>query len=108
MTMARRRGADIIWWAILALSGYLAFAYGGSILLIRMHLDEFALFAPVSGWLWIGAVFLYVRFVIGATKPKAWGMWNCTECHFLNAQSAIVCEACGKSYSPSKRKTAIT
>ena len=104
VTISRRRGTDVVLWGGLALGGYLIFSIAGAAVLRVRHLDDYLVFAEVAGWLWIGAIFLYVRFGVGASKPKSWGMWTCAECKYLNAANAIVCEACGKPYVPRASK----
>jgi hypothetical protein len=108
VTMARRRGTDVVLWGGLALGGFLIFAIGGPAVLRAVHRDDYLVFAEAAGWAWIGVIFLYVRFGIGASKPKSWGMWTCGECKYLNAANAIVCEACGKPYVPRESKTTST
>jgi hypothetical protein len=108
VTMSRRRGTDIVLWGGLALCGFLILEYGGAAFLHLRGLDDDLVFAAVAGWLWIGAIFLYVRFGIGASKPKSWGMWTCGECKYLKAANAIVCEACGKPFVPRVGKSSST
>jgi len=108
VTMARRRGTDLVLWGGFALGGYVILYFAGAALSRARQQEDYLLFAEVAGWLWIGAIFLYVRFGIGASKPKPWGMWTCNECRYLNAASAIVCEACNKPYVPPQRKSAST
>ena len=108
VTISRRRGTDVVLWGGLALGGFLILADAGAAFLRLRGLDDDLVFAEVAGWLWIGAIFLYVRFGVGASKPKSWGMWTCGECKYLNAANAIVCEACGKPYVPRVSKTSST
>jgi hypothetical protein len=108
VTMSRRRGTDVVLWGGFALGGFWLVGIGGSALVRARHLDDYLIFVEVAKWLWIGAIFLFVRFGIGARKPKPWGMWTCGECKYLNAASAIVCEACSKPYVPPQRKSALT
>jgi hypothetical protein len=108
VTMARRRGTDIVLWGGLALGGHLILYAVGVLLSQARQQEDYLLFAEVAGWLWIGAIFLFVRFGVGASKPKSWGMWTCGECKYLNAANAIVCEACGKPFVPRASKPAST
>jgi len=106
-TIARRRGSDTVLWGGLALGGYLLITFGGGVLALHFFSpDDAKLYSEIAGWFWIGAMFLLVRFAIGATKAKPDGMWNCPDCRYLNAANAIVCEACGKPYTASSRKPA--
>jgi len=105
VTMSRRRGTDVVYWAGLALGGYLLFSLVGAAILVRKHLPDYLLYADLAGWAWIGLIFLFVRFAIGASKPKSWGMWSCPNCHYLNAANAIVWEACKKPYTPREKSS---
>jgi hypothetical protein len=108
VTISRRRGTDVVLWGGLALGGYLILYAVGVALSKARQQDDYLLSAEVAGWMWIGAIFLYVRFGVGASKPKSWGMWTCGECKYLNAANAIMCEACGKPYVPRASKTSST
>jgi hypothetical protein len=104
-TMARRRGSDTVLWGGLALGGFLLITIGGSAIVTYLHKDgDLRLYLEIGGWAWVGAMFLFVRFAIGATKTKPGGMWSCPDCRYLNAPNAIVCEACGKPYAAPVRK----
>ena len=103
VTMARRRGSDVVLWGGMALGGFIVLGWAGTAYFAARHLQDWMIFSEIAGWAWIGGVFLFVRFAVGASKPKPWGMWSCPECHYLNASNAVVCEACSKPYAPSRK-----
>ena len=48
----------------------------------------------LAAWGWVALVAGFVRFVIGASRPKPDSKWSCSNCHYLNNASAVICEAC--------------
>ena len=104
--MAKTRGASPWLFGLLAVIGWIApFAlgpalarslvqgYGGGVLMpVELGID----FAP---WVWLALVALYVRFVPGRQRVQPSGKWSCPNCHWLNAASALNCEACKTPYT---------
>jgi len=90
-TLARGRGTNPIVAGTIAAAGWV---------LLRFLAPAFIppgdarLWLIPGAWAWVALVAGYVRFVVGAGRPKADSKWSCSNCHFLNNKSAIVCEAC--------------
>jgi hypothetical protein len=106
--VARSRGASPWLFGVVATLGYfvlpivLAIPIG---LLFREQLTHAGVMKIVlemllmgAGWLWIGAVALYVSRVPGRSKAQPPGRWTCRGCGYLNEQTALKCEACGEPY----------
>lgn len=90
-TLARGRGASPVGAGSVALGGWLVF---GVVLRLFTRNQDVNLALAVAGWAWIGAVALLVRFAIGRGHPQPDSKWSCSNCHYLNNASAVVCEAC--------------
>lgn len=100
-TLARGRGASAELAGGIAAGGYIIFRL--STLFLWPDWVELMYPAMLLGWAWIGAVTLFVRFVIGAGLPKPDSRWNCPDCRYLNNQSAVVCEACRRPWAAAAR-----
>src|SRR5947209_10078069 len=87
-TLARGRGASPLLMGGLAVAGWVLIEIGGG----PVVSDENRLWLMVAAWAWVGAVALFVRFVVGARQPKPDGKWNCSDCRYLNNSSSVVCE----------------
>jgi hypothetical protein len=89
-TLARGRGANPVLMGAIAVAGWILIEYGG-LFFIRA---EDRLFLTVAAWAWIAVVAGFVRFVVGAGRPKPDGKWSCSNCSYLNNASSVICEAC--------------
>jgi hypothetical protein len=90
-TLARGRGASPVVAVCAAVGGWVMIEIGGSIVLSS---GEYRLVLMLAAWGWVGLVAGFVRFVIGASRPKPDSQWSCSNCHYLNNASAVICEAC--------------
>lgn len=90
-TLARGRGASPILMGVIAVAGFILIEFGGSYFIPA---EEDHVFVEVAAWAWIAVVAGFVRFVIGAGRPKPDGKWNCSNCNYLNNASSVICEAC--------------
>jgi hypothetical protein len=96
-TLARGRGTSPYLAGGVAVAGYVVLEFGGAFVVPP---GDGRLVLMVAGWAWVGLVALFVRFVIGAGKPKPDGKWSCANCNYLNNASSIVCEACQQPWKP--------
>jgi len=96
-SLARGRGKSPFVAGCVAVVGYVSIVYGGSTVAPP---GDARLALMVAGWVWIGLVAGYLRFVVGIGKPKPDGRWNCANCNYLNNASSIVCEACQQPWQP--------
>jgi hypothetical protein len=62
--------------------------------------EDGVLLVMIAAWAWLGAVALYLRFVVGAKMAKPDAKWNCSNCNYLNERSSVICEACQTPYQP--------
>src|SRR5437763_15495099 len=92
--LARGRGASPVVAGFFAAGGWAVIEIGGGLFVSA----ENRLWLMVLAWAWVGGVALFVRFVIGASRPKPDGKWNCSDCRYLNNSSSVICEACGKPW----------
>jgi hypothetical protein len=93
---ARGRGASPVITVIAGLAGFLLISFlGGAI----TSSDDARLAVRLAAWGWVGAVALFVRFVVGASRPSPTSSWICRNCSFTNGQQANICEACQKPWS---------
>jgi len=90
-TLARGRGANPVVIGTIAVAGYILIEFGGSFFIPA---EEYRLFLTVAAWTWIAVVAGFVRFVVGAGRPKPDGKWSCSNCSYLNNASSVICEAC--------------
>jgi hypothetical protein len=95
--LARGRGASPVVMGTAAVAGWVLIEYGGFFLLPR-GTSPFVLM-PIA-WVWIALVAGYVRFIVGAGRPKPDGKWSCSQCRYLNNASSIICEACQQPWKP--------
>ena len=91
VALARGRGANPVLMAIIAVAGWVLIEYGG-MFFVRGRESAFPLM--LGAWAWVALVAGFVRFVVGASRPKPDGRWNCPQCRYLNNSSSVVCEAC--------------
>ncbi len=94
---ARGRGAPPVISVVIAVAGYLAILFLGSAMVAS---PDARLAINLCAWAWVGAVALFVRFVVGAGRPKPEGRWACSNCLYSNEKHAVVCEACKQPYAP--------
>lgn len=97
VALARGRGASTVGSGIISVVGWAVIRYGG---LFLVKTSDGVLLAMIAAWAWLGAVALYLRFVVGAKMAKPDSQWNCASCNFLNARSSVICEACRAPYQP--------
>ena len=97
VALARGRGASPVIFGVVSVVGWVGIRYGG---LFLAKSDDAVLMVMVGAWAWLGAVALYLRFVVGAKMAKPDGKWNCSACNYLNERSSVVCEACQQPYQP--------
>lgn len=96
VTLARGRGASPVLAGAAAIAGWILIEIVGGL----FASEDARLWLMVGAWAWIGAVAVFVRFAVGAGRPKPDGKWSCSDCHYLNNSSSIVCEACGHAWQP--------
>jgi hypothetical protein len=89
--LARGRGASPVVMGTIAVAGWAIIEYGGLFLLPKGTSGYVLLF---PAWAWIGLVAGYVRFIVGASRPKPDSKWNCSNCRYRNNASSVICEAC--------------
>jgi uncharacterized paraquat-inducible protein A len=90
-TLARGRGASPVLAVGAAVGGWVMIEIGGGLFLPS---GDYRLVLILSAWGWVALVAGFVRFVIGAGRPKPDSKWSCSNCHYLNNASAVICEAC--------------
>jgi hypothetical protein len=95
--LARGRGASPVIAGTAAVAGWVLIEYGGAILLRQ---NPYPLM--IAAWAWVALVAGFVRFVVGAGRPKPDGKWNCSNCRYLNNASSVVCEACQQPWQAGK------
>lgn len=94
---ARGRGVKPALAIAVAVCGYFAIGILGRL----MNVSGNARWLTIgAGWAWVGAVVLYVRFVVGARRPKPDRDWVCKECMYPNGSHAVVCEGCQQPWAP--------
>jgi hypothetical protein len=94
---ARGRGASPVLTVLAALLGFLAISFlGGS----GASTPDAQLAVRLGAWGWVGAVALFVRFVVGSGRPSPTGSWICKNCSYTNGQHANLCEACQQPWTP--------
>ena len=97
--LARGRGASPIVSVTVAIAGFLVIAFlGGAV----VSSPDGRIVVNLAAWAWVGAVMLFVRFVVGADRPKPDGAWACTNCLYSNRKHAVVCEACHQPWAPAR------
>ena len=102
-TLARGRGASPVLMASIAVAGWVLIEFGGGMLVS----GDNRLWVIVAAWAWVGLIAGYVRFVVGAGRPKPDGKWTCSNCSYLNNASHVICEACQQPWqAQSKAMTA--
>ena len=94
---ARGRGASPVTTVSAALLGFVLILLVGGFLVSS---DETWLAVRLCAWGWVGAVALFVRFVVGSSRPSPTGSWICTNCSYTNGQHANICEACQQPWIP--------
>jgi hypothetical protein len=104
ITLARGRGASPLIAGTVAVAGWAALEIGAA-LFIPLS-DDSRVWLMVAAWGWIGAVALFVRFVVGASRSKPDSKWNCSNCRYLNSSSSVICEACGQPWQSPASQTA--
>ena len=92
-TLARGRGANPILMGAIAVAGWILIETGGFYFQNFLP-EEDRVFVTVAAWAWIAVVAGFVRFVVGAGRPKPDGKWSCSNCNYLNNASHVICEAC--------------
>lgn len=95
VALARGRGASTVLSGAISVVGWALIRYGG---LFLAKSSDGILAVMIAAWAFLGAVALYLRFVVGAKLGKPDGQWNCSNCNYLNARSSVLCEACQTPY----------
>jgi hypothetical protein len=54
----------------------------------------------LAAWAWVALVAGFLRFIVGAKRPKPDSQWNCSNCRYLNQTSSQFCEACQQPWQP--------
>ena len=96
---ARGRGARPILSVAVALVGFVAIAFIGGAMVTT---PDARIAVTLCSWAWVGAVALFLRFVVGASRPKPDGTWACTNCLYSNGKHAVICEACQQPWVPAR------
>lgn len=91
VALARGRGAKPVVVGTVAVAGWILITYGGMFVFPGRD-SSWPLM--LAAWTWVAVVAGYVRFVVGASRPKPDSKWNCPECRYLNNASSVICEAC--------------
>lgn len=100
---ARGRGGSPWLWGALTVGGYLLALFVAQFISVLIWREPNPVLAMVVSWGWVGVVALYTRFGLGAGKLKPSGMWTCSNCKYLNAHYAVICEACRQPYAESRK-----
>jgi len=100
---ARGRGTSPAIALGAALSGFLLIEVAGRSIVASSSDAQIAV--RLCAWAWVGAVALFVRFIVGAGRPSPKGSWICSNCHYTNGRHAIICEACEQPWTPPARLT---
>lgn len=95
--LARGRGASPVVMGSVAVGGWALIEFGG-MFLVPKGTSPYPLM--LGAWAWIALVAGFVRFVIGASRPKPDGKWSCSNCRYLNNASSVICEACQQPWKP--------
>jgi hypothetical protein len=93
-SLARGRGGDPTFFGAVAACAFIA---GAAVARTLGPESVLSLFLP---WAMVGIVALYVRFAVGAGKPKPDSMWSCPDCNMVNESNYVVCQACQRPWSP--------
>ena len=96
-TLARGRGKSPVAAGTIAVVGYVLISYGGTIVVPP---GDGRLLLLIAAWVWVALVAGYLRFIVGAGRPKPDGKWSCANCNYLNNASSIICEACQQPWKP--------
>lgn len=102
VALSRGRGASPVLMGIVAVAGWVVIEYGG---MFFVHGPDSAYPLMIVAWAWIGLVAIYVRFVVGARRPKPDSKWNCPNCRYLNNASSVICEACQQPWQPARSES---
>ena len=96
-SLARGRGKSPVAAGTIAVVGHLLILYGGSVF---VRSGDGQLLLLIAAWIWVALVAGFLRFVVGAGRPKPDGKWSCANCTYLNNSSSIICEACQQPWKP--------
>ena len=94
-SFARGRGVSPVAVGAVVLGGFVVIRLASMMLAIT---DDFRLALATAAWAWVGLVASFVRFVIGAGRPRPTRSWACKSCLYTNGRHAVVCEACGQPW----------
>jgi hypothetical protein len=50
VTMARRRGSDVVLWGGMALGGFIVLGWAGTAYFAARHLQDWMIFSEIPGW----------------------------------------------------------
>lgn len=89
--LARGRGASPVLAGSIALAGWIVIGFFGPLFAPS---ENAKIAIAVGAWAWVAGVAVFLRFVVGASRPKPDGKWNCSNCRYLNNESSVICEAC--------------
>ena len=94
-TLARGRGASPVVVVGAAAGGWAMIEIGGSFVFPS---GEYRMALMLLAWGWVALVTGFMRFIIGASRPKPDSKWSCSNCRYLNNASAVICEACAQPW----------
>ena len=105
-SLARGRGGKPVLWGAIAVVGYIVTELGTGLVIYALTQDKTPSMVPLlAGWLWMGAVALFLRFGLGSHLAQPDTDWFCANCKTMNKKSAVMCEACKQTWE-SQQKTA--
>jgi hypothetical protein len=103
---ARGRGGKPWLWGTLTVVGYFLVPFLVTLLAVfagfadpRSVQENKYVWFYASAIAWVAILAFCARFLLGRNYAKPDGMWACKNCHYLNKQYAVICEACREPYA---------